>query len=100
MVGDEESKFYLADRNGDTKLDVAEYAAFLHPQNYDHMHDLEIDNALVDYDKNRDGFVSFAEYLGECTYTIHIFSMFAKHDVVILPNELSLYCYYYYYYYY
>lgn len=65
MVGDEKSKFYLADRNADSKLDVTEYAAFLHPQNYDYMHDHEIDNALVDYDKNRDGFVSFAEYLGE-----------------------------------
>jgi len=65
MVGDEEDKFYLADRDEDTNLDVAEYAAFLHPQNYDYMHDHEIDNSLVDYDKNKDGFVSFAEYLGE-----------------------------------
>jgi len=70
MVGDEESKFHLADRDGDSKLDVSEYAAFLHPQNYDYMHDHEIDNALVDYDENRDGFVSFAEYLGECKFTV------------------------------
>jgi len=70
MVGNEEDKFHLADRNGDSQLDVAEYAAFLHPQNYEYMHDLEVDNALVDYDKNRDGFVSFAEYLGECKYSV------------------------------
>jgi len=74
MVGDEESKFHLADRDGDSKLDVIEYAAFLYPQNYDYMHDHEIDNALVDYDKNRDEFVSFAEYLGECKYIVHILS--------------------------
>jgi len=66
MVGDEEMKFHLADRNGDSKLDVAEYAAFLHPENYEYMYDNEIDSALVDYDKNRDEFVSFAEYLREC----------------------------------
>jgi len=72
MVGDEEKKFYLSDRNGDSKLDVTEYAAFLHPENYDYMHDSEIDNALVDYDKNGDEFVSFAEYLGECKYIVNI----------------------------
>jgi len=74
MVGDEEDKFYLADRSGDSKLDVIEYAAFLHPQNYEYMHDHEIDSALVDYDKNRDGVVSFAEYLGECKYSICVMS--------------------------
>jgi len=69
MVRDEESKFHLSDRNSDSSLDVEEYAAFLHPQNYEYMHDLEIDNAVTDYDKNRDGVVSFAEYLGECKFT-------------------------------
>lgn len=72
MVGDEKSKFYLADRNADSKLDITEYAAFLHPQNYNYMHDNEIDRALADYDKSRDGLVSFAEYLGECKYIISV----------------------------
>jgi len=82
MVGDEKSKFYLADRNADSKLDVIEYAAFLHPQNYDYMHDHEIDNALVDYDKNRDGYVSFSEYLGECKYII-----WSSHVPLLSRNE-------------
>jgi len=82
MVGDEEDKFYLADRNGDSKLDVAEYAAFLHPQNYEYMHDHEVDNALVDYDKNKDGFVSFAEYLGECEYRICMICELTECDII------------------
>jgi len=83
MVRDEKKKFYLSDCNGDSKLDVTEYAAFLHPQNYDYMHDSEIDNALVDYDKNKDEFVSFAEYLGECKYAVDIFSLFYVCEIVV-----------------
>jgi Ca2+-binding EF-hand superfamily protein len=65
MVGDEVSKFKLADSNHDGSLELEEYAAFLHPQNYDFMHSHEIDRTLTDYDKNGDGVVSFEEYLGE-----------------------------------
>ena len=88
MVGDEENKFYLADRDGDSKLDLNEYGAFLHPQNHDYMHEHEIDNALVDYDKNRDGFVSFAEYLGECKHAAHDSSVFTKCVIVQQLSDL------------
>ena len=68
MVKDDDDKFQLADRNGDGQLDAEEYAAFLHPHNYDFMHEHEIDRALADHDRNGDGFVTFDEYMGDCKF--------------------------------
>lgn len=65
MIADEEVKFRLADQDHDGSLDLPEYTAFLHPHNYDFMHDYEIERVLTDYDKNGDGVVSFREYVGE-----------------------------------
>lgn len=66
MVNDEKIKFNLADQDRDDKLKQDEYAAFLHPHNYDFMHKYEIERTLSEFDKNQDGFISFAEYLRDC----------------------------------
>lgn len=92
MVADEGAKFKAADTNGDGGLDVAEYSAFLHPQNYEHMHGLEIDRTLVDYDKNGDGVVTFEEYLGECTYTCAFLQVGFHSHILQVCHRYEFYC--------
>ena len=65
----------MADVDKDNKVTKEEYTAFLHPEEYDHMKDVVIDETLEDIDKDGDGFVSIEEYLGmlyigECYCTI------------------------------
>jgi Ca2+-binding EF-hand superfamily protein len=66
MVSDEKIKFQVADQDHDDRLVLDEYAAFLHPHNYDFMHKYEIERTLAEYDNNQDGLISFTEYLREC----------------------------------
>ena len=66
MVDDEKVKFHLADRDLNGLLNQDEYCAFLHPHNYDYMHNYEIDRTIAEYDTNADGSISFREYLREC----------------------------------
>ena len=54
----------MADVDKDNKLTKEEYTAFLHPEEYDHMKDVVVDETLEDIDKDGDGFVSIEEYLG------------------------------------
>ena len=54
----------MADVDKDNKVTKEEYTAFLHPEEYDHMKDVVIDETLEDIDKDGDGFVSIDEYLG------------------------------------
>ena len=65
MISLDKEKFERADRNKDGNLNEAEYSAFLHPYNHDHMRDLELKEILLDYDKNKDGAISFDEFLGD-----------------------------------
>ena len=68
MILDDEDKFNAADVNNDGSLDDAEYGAFLHPFNYDHMYEVEINRTLSEIDRDNDGYVTFDEYMGECMY--------------------------------
>ena len=54
-----------ADTDKDDKLTKEEYTAFLHPEEYDHMKDVVVDETLEDIDKDKDGVVSMEEYLGK-----------------------------------
>jgi Ca2+-binding EF-hand superfamily protein len=65
MVQDDRERFQRADINKDSVLDPDEYAAFLHPLDYPHMQDYELDRLIADYDKNHDNYVNFIEYLGD-----------------------------------
>jgi Ca2+-binding EF-hand superfamily protein len=57
--------FDAADINKDEKLDKAEFLAFSHPEEDDKMKPLVIDQVLKSRDKDKDGVLSFQEYLGE-----------------------------------
>lgn len=68
LVSDDLTRFQAADLDKDGILSSAEYGAFLHPSNYEYMHDYEINLTLSQIDRNGDGFVTFDEYLGDCEY--------------------------------
>ena len=58
-------KFDAADVDGDEALSLEEYAAFLYPYDFKHMHDVEIDVTLKEMDADKDGSINFKEFLGE-----------------------------------
>ena len=65
MVGQDEQKFKTADLDKNGSLDEKEFAAFVHPHEFEYMHDLEIAHALKDHDKNNDGKIELSEYRTE-----------------------------------
>lgn len=64
-LDEEERKFKAADVNKDGELDREEYVAFYHPYNYAHMHNIEVERVLREHDKDKDGLLSFKEFIGE-----------------------------------
>ncbi|XP_014282381.1 calumenin isoform X2 [Halyomorpha halys] len=54
-----------ADTNGDDLLAKDEFLAFLHPEEIPKMKDLVVLEALEDIDKDKDGKISLAEYIGD-----------------------------------
>ena len=73
MVEEDHLKFNAADKNKDGSLDEQEYVAFEFPYDFEHMHDIEMNRAMKDYDKNSDGFVTLEEFLGEGKATLMMF---------------------------
>ena len=62
-----------ADENGDGRLDVDEYTAYLHPHDFPNMHDIVLDRYSHGMDTNKDGYISTQEYLGKhwgCNHNI------------------------------
>ncbi|CDI98589.1 calumenin [Echinococcus multilocularis] len=55
-------RFEKADTDGDGKLTKDEFAAFLHPEEFEHMRDIVIDETLEDLDLNKDGRIDLEEY--------------------------------------
>ena len=64
MLTRDKRRWEKSDINKDNKITKEEYTAFLHPEEYDHMKDVVVDETLQDIDKDGDGFVSLEEYLG------------------------------------
>ena len=64
MLTRDRRRWKMADVDKDNKVTKEEYTAFLHPEEYDHMKDVVVDETLEDIDKDGDGFVSIEEYLG------------------------------------
>lgn len=64
MLTRDRRRWQKADVDKDNKVTKEEYTAFLHPEEYDHMKDVVVDETLEDIDKDGDGFVSIEEYLG------------------------------------
>lgn len=68
-MDEEKRKFEAADVNKDEKLTKEEFVAFYHPYNYEHMHQIELQRVMNDHDKDKDGFLSLQEFLGDSKYT-------------------------------
>ncbi|KAG7276628.1 hypothetical protein CRUP_025852 [Coryphaenoides rupestris] len=65
MIARAERRFKVADKNGDGIADKEEFTAFLHPEDYDHMKEIVVQETLEDIDKNGDGFIDLKEYIGD-----------------------------------
>ncbi|VDL60351.1 unnamed protein product [Hymenolepis diminuta] len=61
-IARDEKRFKIADKDGDGKLTREEFAAFLHPEEFEEMRDIVIDETLDDLDTNRDGKIDLDEY--------------------------------------
>jgi len=65
MLERDEQRFKLADVEKNSKLNLEEFSAFLHPENHDHMKGIVVNETLQDIDKDKDGYISLEEYLGD-----------------------------------
>lgn len=54
-----------ADVNGDNKLDSKEFAAFINPEEFVHMHSTLVKQMLFRRDRNKDGFIDFNEFISD-----------------------------------
>ncbi|XP_061557333.1 LOW QUALITY PROTEIN: reticulocalbin-1 [Phycodurus eques] len=65
MLPRDERRFKTADLDGDQAADREEFTAFLHPEEFDHMKDIVVQETLEDIDKNGDGHVDEDEYVAD-----------------------------------
>ena len=65
MIKRDKNRWEYADQNKDGMLTKEEYTAFLHPEEFDHMKGVVVDETLEDIDKDKDGVISLEEYIGE-----------------------------------
>lgn len=65
MMAEDRVLFQSADKNGDDKLDSAEFLSFSHPEEVDSMHDTVVAQVLKEKDVNQDGKIQFQEYVGD-----------------------------------
>jgi len=65
MIRRDQRRWGIADTNGDHVLDKEEFTNFLHPEDAPHMRDIVVVETMEDIDKDKDGFISLAEYIGD-----------------------------------
>ncbi|KAJ7994705.1 hypothetical protein DPEC_G00252260 [Dallia pectoralis] len=65
MLPRDERRFQKADLDGDQATDREEFTSFLHPEEFDHMKDIVVQETLEDIDKNGDGHVDEDEYIAD-----------------------------------
>ncbi|XP_039681869.1 reticulocalbin-3 isoform X2 [Perca fluviatilis] len=65
MLTRDERRFRTADRDGDRIATREEFTAFLHPEEYDYMRDVVVQETVEDIDKNGDGKINIDEYIGD-----------------------------------
>nr|CAB3227493.1 calumenin-B-like [Phallusia mammillata] len=65
MLERDNRRWKKADQDGDMACSLEEFQAFLHPEEYEHMKDIVSQETMEDIDKDKDGFVSLKEYIGD-----------------------------------
>ncbi|GFO42632.1 reticulocalbin-2-like protein [Plakobranchus ocellatus] len=65
LMKDDEARFHAADLDKDGSLDENEYLAFSQPYDYPHMFEVEMARSMKEFDKDKDGFVSMEEFIGQ-----------------------------------
>ncbi|KAM6905179.1 reticulocalbin-3 isoform 2-T2 [Xenentodon cancila] len=65
MLARDERRFKAADRDGDGIATREEFTAFLHPEEFDYMKDVVVQETVEDIDKNGDGKININEYIGD-----------------------------------
>ena len=68
MLSRDERRFKQADQDKKGYLNKDDLTAFLHPEEYDHMKEMVIIETIEDIDKDKDGKISLAEYIGGTIY--------------------------------
>jgi len=63
VILEDKKKFAAADLDKDGSLDSKEFQAFFLPHNFPHMYDIEMERAMKDMDKNKDGSVALDEFI-------------------------------------
>ncbi|CAL8293759.1 unnamed protein product [Boreogadus saida] len=61
----EKRRFDFADVDDTAGLNLPEFLAFTHPSEVDHMADFTIEDVLIEYDRDGDGFISLTEFIGD-----------------------------------
>lgn len=64
MVKRDKRRWEAADRDEDSALTIEEFMDFLHPEEADHMSPIVVLETMEDIDKDKDGKISLAEYIG------------------------------------
>ncbi|XP_060882588.1 reticulocalbin-3 isoform X2 [Labrus mixtus] len=65
MLTRDERRFKMADRDRDGIATREEFTAFLHPEEFDYMRDVVVQETVDDIDKNGDGKINLDEYIGD-----------------------------------
>ncbi|KAG7466581.1 reticulocalbin-3 isoform X1 [Solea senegalensis] len=65
MLTRDERRFKTADRDGDGVATREQFTAFLHPEEFDYMKNVVVQETIEDIDKNGDGKISLEEYIGD-----------------------------------
>ena len=65
MIRRDQRRWGIADTNGDHAINREEFTNFLHPEDAPHMRDIVVVETMEDIDKDRDGYISLAEYIGD-----------------------------------
>lgn len=64
MLKRDRRRWQAADLDNDNALTKDEFAAFLHAEEANHMKDIVVLETMEDIDKDGDGKISIAEYIG------------------------------------
>ena len=64
-MSEDRNLFKAADKNGDGVLQRSEFLSFSHPEEDPSMIPTVVDHTLAEKDKDKDGFISFQEFVGE-----------------------------------